>query len=239
MQNRYVGDIGDYVKYALIRHIGKGKRIGIAWYLFPDENNNNDGKFTNYLKYPEKYKVYDPELFSFLKDSVESARKNIKTIEKSGILGDCIFHNDILYTDIPSIKWRDRRKWRNEWFSNVLDTLNGCDIVFADPDNGIYPDEKFRGSRKMDLKRIPEKEVEKLAKSRCAIIYHHNSRFKGGHAEEIKFWKRRISRRLKINNVIALRWKRYNSRTFFIISSDNEIIDKAIFFAKKWDMEIY
>ena len=32
MRDRYVGDIGDYAKYGLLRAIGKGNRLGVAWY---------------------------------------------------------------------------------------------------------------------------------------------------------------------------------------------------------------
>jgi hypothetical protein len=57
MQNRYVGDIGDYGKYALLRHLcacatGKSLRLGVIWCLFPDETINNDGKHISYLKDP-------------------------------------------------------------------------------------------------------------------------------------------------------------------------------------------
>ena len=33
MQNRYVGDIGDYVKYGLLRALADGRQLGVAWYL--------------------------------------------------------------------------------------------------------------------------------------------------------------------------------------------------------------
>lgn len=36
MQNRYTGDIGDYVKYALLRALIKGHRLDVAWYLSPN-----------------------------------------------------------------------------------------------------------------------------------------------------------------------------------------------------------
>ena len=44
MQNRYTGDIGDFVKYGLLRAISKGKKLGIAWYLHPDAGPSGDGK---------------------------------------------------------------------------------------------------------------------------------------------------------------------------------------------------
>ena len=51
MKNSYVGDIGDFGKYGLLRHLcgvtGKGTdgdplRLGVVWYL-------NEGQGTDYL----------------------------------------------------------------------------------------------------------------------------------------------------------------------------------------------
>ena len=36
MRDRYVGDIGDFAKYGLLRAVGNGRRLGIAWYLCVD-----------------------------------------------------------------------------------------------------------------------------------------------------------------------------------------------------------
>jgi len=49
MQNLYTGDIGDYAKYSLLRALGRSCRLGVAWYLFPDENNKKDGRFCSSL----------------------------------------------------------------------------------------------------------------------------------------------------------------------------------------------
>ena len=49
MQNRYTGDIGDYVKYGLLRTLSDGQRLGMAWYLFPDEDHDRDGHHGDYL----------------------------------------------------------------------------------------------------------------------------------------------------------------------------------------------
>lgn len=54
MQNRYTGDIGDFAKYGLLRALGEGNKLGIVWYLYPDESHNEDGKHTAYLTKPEK-----------------------------------------------------------------------------------------------------------------------------------------------------------------------------------------
>ena len=50
MKNQYVGDIGDYGKYGLLRFLAnRGIKIGVNWYL-TDDDGSSDGKFTKYLK---------------------------------------------------------------------------------------------------------------------------------------------------------------------------------------------
>ena len=50
MENQYVGDIGDYGKYSLLRAFSDaGIKIGVNWYLVPDETQNQDGRYTQYL----------------------------------------------------------------------------------------------------------------------------------------------------------------------------------------------
>jgi hypothetical protein len=49
MQDRYFGDVGDLGKYGLLRALSglneePQLRLGVVWYLFPDESHNTDGK---------------------------------------------------------------------------------------------------------------------------------------------------------------------------------------------------
>lgn len=63
MQNRYVGDIGDFAKYGLLRVIQAIKHLGVAWYLHPDEGPNGDGRHTEYLSQSEEFENLDRHLF--------------------------------------------------------------------------------------------------------------------------------------------------------------------------------
>ena len=66
MKNQYVGDIGDYGKYGLLRFLAnQGIKLGINWYLTADDG-SRDGKFTDYLNQSSE-RVYDPELFDALR----------------------------------------------------------------------------------------------------------------------------------------------------------------------------
>jgi hypothetical protein len=50
VKNSYVGDIGDFGKYGLLRILGKtGLSLGVVWHLTPDEQEHEDGRFTDYL----------------------------------------------------------------------------------------------------------------------------------------------------------------------------------------------
>ena len=66
MKNRYVGDIGDFGKYALLRAFAEARiKVGINWDLIAD-NSSNDGKFTDYLQ-KDDLRWYAPEVFEELK----------------------------------------------------------------------------------------------------------------------------------------------------------------------------
>jgi hypothetical protein len=49
VQNRYAGDVGDYVKFGLLRALTGADdepalSLGVMWYLTADEDHNQDGK---------------------------------------------------------------------------------------------------------------------------------------------------------------------------------------------------
>jgi hypothetical protein len=102
-------------------------------------------------------------------------------------------------------------------------------VVFADPDNGIVDNQDFRKSRFKFGKRISLEEVRHLSDKRCAIIYHHNSRRKGGHDAEVDYWLNEIGR-----PAVAVRATCYSSRTFFVINFDDQIIERVERFCKYW-----
>ena len=103
MQNRYVGDIGDFGKYELLRIIsGSGLTLGVNWYLAPDEAHNSDGKYTSYL-HKENYKDYDEELYFALKYIVEHNMRDVHSIQNIKILPpNTIFYDNVLdFSDGP------------------------------------------------------------------------------------------------------------------------------------------
>ena len=76
MKNQYVGDIGDYGKYGLLRFLAnKGIKIGVNWYL-TENDLTNDGNKTDYLKDDkEKLNIYNKCLMRNFKLRVIKIKK--------------------------------------------------------------------------------------------------------------------------------------------------------------------
>ena len=226
MQDRYVGDIGDFVKFALLRALSSGRSLGVAWYLHPDEGPRGDGRHTDYLKRPDDWRSLDEVLFDSLKHIV-AERRCVASVQEASLLKNAVYSGKRL--DIAEVPWRQRTRWRKNWFEQVRQQLACCDLVFADPDNGLVPDERLRPTVKVSAKRIPVCEVRTLAGDRPTLVYHHNTRRKGGHRKEIAEWQRRLPGR-----VYAYYWRRWSNRTFFLLNGDENVVCQLVAFAKRW-----
>jgi len=227
MQDRYTGDVGDFVKFGLLRALVGDQKLGVAWYLYPNEEHNEDGRHVEYLNEPDQWKELDADLYLNLKNLVASGKRSVSTIESSGLLPKAVFFSVPLSSDIvPPV---GRGKWRRDWFQCLKAKLSGCDIVFADPDNGLCADNKFNPARRKDWKRMPLEEANELAEGRTAILYHHNSRFPGGHRKEIDHWMGLLP-----GNTYAFYWRRISNRTFFIANPTHEIEERLKTFAAQW-----
>ena len=227
MQDRYTGDIADYIKYGLLRSLANNRKLGIAWYLYPDENHNSDGRHIGYLQYPDLWRARDPELFDAIKKIVEGGRRCVTNIEESGILKGAKFSRETLL--VADLSPEKRAAWRLRWFESVKEALSGCELVFADPDNGLCEDFKFRATQLKFWKRIPLSEARTLARDRTAVIYHHNTRRKGGHEREIRYWMEQLGA-----GTLALRWRAYSSRSFFILNPKPDMHEQLARFACEW-----
>jgi hypothetical protein len=136
MQNRYTGDVGDFAKYGLMREFSSaGFRTALAWYLYPDEKHNDDGKHITYIGRDE-FKKCDPKLHDQMEWLVNNNQRNITTIEKSKILGvNTQFHSEVLdLSTLPSSSGKVGRQQRTEerkkWLFDCVSKTDGADIVF-------------------------------------------------------------------------------------------------------------
>src|ERR1700686_3636393 len=95
MQNRYVGDVGDFVKLALVKALSPGHRLGVVWYLVPNESHNADGRHIRYLNDSE-WRRFDPEVFDALAKIVENGERTVAALERLDFLRSFRFVPDLL-----------------------------------------------------------------------------------------------------------------------------------------------
>jgi hypothetical protein len=225
MQDRYVGDVGDYVKLALLRSLSPGYRLGIAWYLNPDEGHNLDGRHTAYLNEPKLWRHLDEVLFDRLYEILGLGR-SISSLERSGVL------NGDYHRTSPACFNRDantRDQFRVNWFKELQATLSSCGLIFSDPDNGLVDDDPRRRRLSKFGKHMPLNEALSLAVGRTVVVYHHNSRFRGGHDREVDHWLDRLG-----EGAFAVRANAFSCRTFFVLNPTADIRVRAIEFCKRW-----
>lgn len=130
MKNQYYGDINDYKKYSLIRHLTGEGELGVAvcWVLTEDDN-LSDGRKINYLRNPEKWQRYDPIVFEQLrKDVLIRGLRQVENLEHSKILSNCKFYAQPI---------KDEAKERDKFFNEFYRFSNNVDLIFFDPDNGL------------------------------------------------------------------------------------------------------
>lgn len=212
MQNRYVGDIGDFAKYSLLNALSAHNKLGVAWYLYPDEKHNDDGRHTAYLNDPEKWRYRAPSVFDGLNEIVNGGVRNVENVVKTRVLRVAVTASEVLSTNLRNVS--ERAHWRAQWFERVKQNFSGCDMVFADPDNGLCLDDRFGFANRKNWKRLPLSEAKMLADGRTAVIYHHNTRFKGGHVEENKYWMKKLE-----CCSFAVRFRAWSARTFFVLNA--------------------
>lgn len=166
MKNQYFGDINDYKKYSLLRHLtGNGEIETVVCWVLTDDDSGNDGRRIRYLEQPETWKKYDPIVFEYLRDYVlGKGIRRIDIIEKANVLNNCRFYNEIIQDDVHL---------RDQYFDRFFEFAEGADLVFFDPDNGLGVKSVPRGKKKSS-KYIYWSEVEQSYNSGHSILlYQH------------------------------------------------------------------
>jgi hypothetical protein len=184
MQNRYVGDIGDYVKLAILRALLPGRRLGVAWRLYPDERHNKDGRRIEYLDRPDVWRRFDPPLFDALKKIVHAQHRDVRALELASLMPGALFAGESIPCELRP--FGERAADRQRWFNRTKQQLDSADLVFIDPDNGIAP-LGLKLTRRSAGKSVLPAEIGALrGPGRTLVVYHHQTRRKGGHIEELR-----------------------------------------------------
>ena len=90
MQDQYVGDIGDFGKYALLKVLaGRDIVLGVVWYLTQVKGGSTDGGFIQYLSSPNEANGLgncDKGLFDTLRDIVLGGDRQVMRVKERCIL---------------------------------------------------------------------------------------------------------------------------------------------------------
>ena len=234
MQNRYVGDVGDFGKYGLLRRLtekhsgGSGLSLGVAWYLFPDEGHNSDGKHIAYLNKPG-FKNCDAELYREMQRIVCDSKRNIGAIEHSDVLPKATtFHNTTLtFDDLPAASGKTGRQMRaarrEAWVTEMLEATVGKDLIFFDPDNGfqcksksIYGDKGPKYVYWSDILSVQNRD-------QSVVIYHHLHQGEKA-SVQVRTKVDEIRENLRHgDNLIPILYRRGTLRCFFVIPTDRHL----------------
>jgi len=228
VQDRYAGDLGDYLTFGLLRWlVPQGSsgfsRLGVVWYLTADEAHNSDGKHIAYLdpghRSSADLRRLDPDLFERLAGVVASGSRSTTALASAGVLSaGTRFFGDLLdFADLPVAARAARQARRRSWLERALAATSGCELVFADPDNGIRSAlHRVPAHRTKAVKHAYLDELARFARrGQSLIVYQHADR-----TAPVEQQARRkladFAREVPITPVGAVRASRGTSRLFLV-----------------------
>ena len=222
MQDRYVGDVGDYGKYGLLRYLlnRTNLRLLVAWYRVINEFGNKDGKHTSYLQQRGKYRECDAELFDSLSLIISTGSRTLEQVDISGLFPeDSVFASEPLSykgtTALSPLGRSKRQQIRDAWLSSWVNRCSRDSLVYLDPDNGIATDKTPATS----LKHCFPDDIRAVwNKGSSMVIYHHLNRHRdhGTHVEQIQTMVRNLNEVIPKASLTCVHFRRGTSRAFFV-----------------------
>ncbi|MCY4619358.1 MAG: hypothetical protein OXD50_12545 [Chloroflexi bacterium] len=196
MKNQYVGDIGDFAKYGLLRTLtGEFPKaeptlsLGVIWCRNDSEADHpGHGGKTEYLKKPQEFGACDVELFDVLHRLVGRDDRNLAAIEGSGILGA-----------------------HTKFYGQPL--RPPTEVVFFDPDIGLAFNPNQSSGRYL---QFPDLDVEP---EQTVVIYQSFGR-QATHTSQMERWSRVLEKLLPQHAAPQiLRFRTISPRAFLIVPS--------------------
>jgi len=226
MQDRYVGDTGDFSKYLLLKNLCKDElKLCMIWCLTERDTSGNDGGSISYLdnKNNEFFRA-DQSLFEGLSSIVKSTSRNVNSVMSGKILPESTIFFPATIPD--GVK-------RFDWHEKGLEEGAGCNIIFYDPDNGLEIKSKGR-LHEESVKYVFYEEIRQTYREgKSIIIYQHSNRVKN----QILKRKEELCKCLNIpEESISVVYAGKGGGRYFIIIKHNDhskIIDEKLLFLKK------
>src|SRR5215213_3117091 len=149
-------------------------------------------------------------------DGTRSVRS---TCERAILPPGTVFYEEPLSFDgmpgIGTAATQARLGHRSDWIRGALEATQGCDVVFADPDNGLESGTQ-RHHRKGPKFAYFDELAPYLQRGQSLIIYHHLHRsYPTG--EQVRELLARLGER--VGEGFALLYKRGSPRAFFVVPS--------------------
>lgn len=230
VQDRYAGDLGDFLKFGLLRWLAPpgvptSPRLGVVWYRTTDETHNADGKYVTYLdpchRSAGRFRELDPDLYDRL-SRVVGTKRSTAGLAAAGLLstGTCFFGDPLDFADLPRAARAARQARRRSWLQRAMDATVGCDLVFADPDNGIRVAAHLVPAHRTGAVKYAY--LDELAafvgRGQSLVVYHHADRT-AAVEEQARHRLGDIARDLSIKPIAAVRASRGTTRLFLVTAT--------------------
>ena len=196
MQNKYVGDVGDFGKHGLLRRLSgltdpdtlkPDLTISLVWCWHHDEKHgpnpkkiSGDGRHIGYLRRTRtddksEYRNCDTDLWEKLRDLVYRDARCVHCAELAGLLPEGTSYHSTQLSLIPgnTKKLKELRiATREHWLAGALQATKDAEIVCLDPDNGIAPEAKM--FRKGGTKHVYLSDLRTFwGRGQSLVVYHH------------------------------------------------------------------
>jgi hypothetical protein len=236
MQDRYAGDLGDFLKLGLLRWLVTPSvdmpphRLGVVWYLAPDEWHNADGKHVDYLtsqsRAGSELRPLDADLYSRLAAMVAGGNRSVAQLELFGVLpsGSRTFAQPLQFDDLAPSALTERASRRRTWLDAARAATDNCSVVFVDPDNGLRrSDHRVRSHQSKAHKHVYLDELRPFVeRGQSVVAYHHADR-----SAKVPIQAQRrmadIAEELGVEPLAAVRASRGTTRLFLIIPAPAHI----------------
>lgn len=219
MNDRYVGDVGDFSKFALLRLLERSSEeaieTAVLWWATKHAGGSaGDGRHTGFVT-EQPYLDADRELAEAL-HAVQKKGRRIAHLEQANLLRRVRYHSEPIDGEEP-LRPRDRPARRAVWLEGAIEVARGADVVFVDPDNGLVP-MSMRTTNAAARKTVVVHELASLVTpDQTLVVYHHSTRQRD-HAWQAKFLADRLRQYLpKHDPVVVLRAPRFSPRFYGIV----------------------
>lgn len=220
MRNQFFGDVYDYIKYGLIRRLTNYGEIpsALCWMMREDED-NNEGRITQFYE-DLGVRSFDPPVFDLLMAMRDRNERDVRVIERSGLLLNTRFFS----------RWlTDSKHDQEEYFREFFEKAKGRELVCFDPDTGMQGETTATPDHAGSSKYLMRNEANRtFRRGHSLLIFQHKMQVENdeGYTERAS---RNLGRIEDATYFIAFR----HLNAGFLLVPQNEKVDEYVKVAKK------